>query len=266
MAPEGAARLAALLDVEAPNAGDELPMLWHWAYFRELGPQSSLGLDGHVQRRDPLAERLPRRMAASGSVTRLAPLCIGIPARRDSELLGVTEKKGRSGPLAFVSWRHVIEQDGTVTLEELQTTVYRGPTEAGPTSGDEPPGTAGYDEASLLREVRFDPTTLFRYSAVTWNSHRIHYDAGYATNVEGYPGLVVHGPLLATLLAGEATRELGAVGSVQYRARAPVFVDDIVQIFVGAAGDGAGEGGGVALEARKLNGTVAMTLVASPAR
>ena len=101
---------------------------------------------------------------------------------------------------------------------------------------------------------------MFRYSAATWNSHRIHYDAEYATNVEGYPGLVVHGPLLATLLAGEAAREFGEVGSVQYRARAPVFVDDAVQIFAGDA-----EGGGLALEARKVNGTVAMTLVALPA-
>ena len=131
MAPESAERLAALLDLEAaPIAGDELPMLWHWAYFREPAPRSSLGVDGHLKRNDPLAERLPRRMAAAGTITRLAPLLIGVPARRDSKLLEVTEKEGRSGPLAFVSWRHVIEQEGTVTTAELQTSVYHGPAEA----------------------------------------------------------------------------------------------------------------------------------------
>ena len=121
MAPESAERLAALLDLEAaPIAGDELPMLWHWAYFREPAPRSSLGVDGHLKRNDPLPERLPRRMAAAGTITRLAPLLIGVPARRDSKLLEVTEKEGRSGPLAFASWRHVIEQEGTVTTAELQ--------------------------------------------------------------------------------------------------------------------------------------------------
>jgi 3-methylfumaryl-CoA hydratase len=262
MAPEGAARLAALLDVEpTPTAGDELPVLWHWAYFRDPTPRSVLGLDGLAQRSDALAGRLPRRMAASGTITRLAPLLIGVPARRTSERLAVTEKKGRSGPLAFVSWRHVIEQEGSVAIEELQTVVYRSPAEAGPTARAEPPGTSENRTALLLREVRFDATMLFRYSAVTWNSHRIHYDADYATNVEGYPGLIVHGPLLATLLAGEATRELRQLGTVQYHARAPVFVDDAFQIF--ARDD---EGGGLALEAKKVDGTVAMTLVASPAQ
>ena len=260
MAPESAARLAAMLDVEpVPIAGVELPMLWHWAYFREPAPQSSLGVDGHVQRGDVLTERLPRRMAASGTITRLAPLLIGRPALRNSELLAVTEKDGRSGPLAFANWRHVIEQDGTVVLEELQTVVYRGV--AGTRVREEPPAPPGADDASLLREVHFNPTILFRYSAVTWNSHRIHYDLEYATKVEGYPGLVVHGPLLATLLAWEAIGQLGELVAVEYRARAPVFVDDAVQIFAGDA-----KGGGLALEARKVNGAVAMTLVASPAR
>jgi len=262
MAPESAARLAAMLDVEpAPIAGDELPMLWHWAYFRDPAPESSLGGDGHVQRSDALSGRLPRRMAASGMITRMAPLFIGRPALRNSELLAVTEKDGRSGPLAFANWRHVIEQDGAVVLEELQTVVYRGAAASGSHVREEPPAPPGADDASLLREVHFSPTVLFRYSAVTWNSHRIHYDLEYATKVEGYPGLVVHGPLLATLLAGEAIAQLGELGAVDYRARTPVFVDDAVQIFAGDA-----EGGGLALEARNVNGAVAMTLLASPAR
>ncbi len=261
MAPEGAARLAATLDVQpAPITGDELQMLWHWAYFREPAPHSALGADGHVQRNDALAERLPRRMAASGTVTRLGPLIVGRPALRNSELLTVTEKDGRSGPLAFANWRHVIEQDGAVALEELQSIVYSGPAVAGAHVREEPPVPPRADESSLLREIRFNPTILFQYSAVTWNSHRIHYDLDYATKVEGYPGLVVHGPLLATLLAGEAIEVLGELRAVEYRARAPVFVDDVVQIFAGIA-----EAGGLALEARKVNGTVAMTLLASPA-
>lgn len=261
MAPEGAARLAATLDIDrAPIAGEALPMLWHWAYFTEPVRRSKLGVDGHAQRGDALARQLPRRMAASGKVTRRAPLLIGRSARRGSELVAVTEKQGRSGPLAFADWRHVIEQDGAVVLEELQTVVYRSAAAAGADNREGPSAPPSADEVTLLREVRFNPTTLFRYSAVTWNSHRIHYDLDYATRVEGYPDLVVHGPLLATLLAGEAMTRLGELGEVEYRARAPVFVNEAVQLLAGEA-----EGGGLLLEARKLTGVVAMRLRASPA-
>jgi len=258
MAPESAARLAAVLDVEpVPAAGDEVPMLWHWAYFREPTPQSSLGEDGHARRVDALARRLPRRMAASGTVTRLAPLVIGRPAERSSQLLGITEKDGRSGPLAFANWRHVVEQSGAVVLEETQTVVYRA--SAGPSGGPRPevPASAETDAGAFIRDVHFEPSLLFRYSAVTWNSHRIHYDSRYATEVEGYPGLVVHGPLLATLLAREATARLGTLGAVDYRARSPVFVDDIVHVFARDR-----DGGGLVLEARTADQGVAMTLSA----
>lgn len=273
MAPEGAARLAATLGLEvAPAAGEALPIPWHWAYFLEPVPRSRLGPDGHPRRGDALAGRLPRRMAASGAVTRLGPLVLGQPARRQSELVSLTEKEGRSGPLAFADWRHVVEQEGAVVIEELQTLVYRGAAIAGagpagerPVVGTagrggprkEPAGDAGGGEARFMREVRFDPPMLFRFSALTWNSHRIHYDVDYATKVEGYPALVVHGPLLATLLAGEAAGQLGALGWMEYRARAPVFVDEPVHIFAPEAG-----GGALALEARKMDGTVAMTLLA----
>ncbi len=257
MAPESAARLAALLDVAAaPGPGDELPTLWHWAYFQEPAPQSSLGPDGHVLRRDDLAERLPRRMAASGTVVRLAPLRVGTPAVRRSVLRGMSEKQGRSGQLAFADWRHLVEQDGRVVLEEQQTVVYRA---AATSSGGQTPAPAdaGGATAEHLRDVRFDPTVLFRYSAVTWNTHRIHYDVDYVRRVEGYPGLVVHGPLLATILAREAEAAFGTLARVEYRALAPVFVDDGVGLF----SMGASEGGHV-FEVRKADGVVAMRLLA----
>lgn len=257
MAPEVAARLAAVLDLErAPQPGDELPMLWHWAYFHEPAPQSSLGPDGHVLRRDSLAKRLPSRMAASGTIARLAPLRIGRPAVRRSVLRGLAEKRGRSGDLAFVDWWHLVEQDGRVVLEEQQTVVYRAPTTSSirqtavPTSSE----TAG---AEHLRDVRFDPMVLFRYSAVTWNTHRIHYDLDYVCKVERYPGLVVHGPLLATLLAREAERMMMTLARVEYRALAPVFVDDAIGIFSTGAGNQS-----LSFEARKPDGTVAMRLLA----
>lgn len=257
MAPESAGRLAALLDAGAATGpGDELPALWHWAYFQEPSPQTSLGPDGHVRRQDALATRLPRRMAASGTIVRRAPLRIGRPAVRRSVLRGLTEKQGRSGELAFADWRHVVEQDGDIVLEEQQTVVYRGATTA---DGGRTPALAadGAVAAEHLRDVRFDPTVLFRYSAVTWNTHRIHYDVDYVRRTEGYPGLVVHGPLLATLLAREAEAAFGPLARIEYRALAPVFVDDTVGLFSsGASGDGH------AFEARTADGAAAMSLLA----
>jgi len=276
MAPESAERLAAVLDVpRAFRPGDELPLLWHCAYFSDAGPQSTLAADGHPRRTDAALERFPRRMAAGGSVRRLGALVVGQPAKRLSLLDELTEKQGRSGPLLFANWCHIIEQGGSTVREERQTIVYRPALDepavnGGPTGGARPSeersGTAqiqgvlsGATPPQLpMRSVTFDSTTLFRFSAVTWNAHRIHYDWPYATGTEGYCGLVVHGPLLACLLGLEASREIGEPGQVDFRALAPVFVGDRVEIF-GTRSDP----GRFTVEARLPGDEVAMSLVAS---
>jgi hydroxyacyl-ACP dehydratase HTD2-like protein with hotdog domain len=269
MAPESAERLADVLDVPRTfRTGDELPLLWHWAYFSDAVPQSMLAPDGHPWRTDAALERFPRRMAAGGSVRRLGALVVGRPAERHSFLEDLTEKQGRSGPLMFANWCHAIEQGGYTVREEHQTVVYRpSPEQQGqgrrPSDGaravKEPPSKAAPPPVPT-RSVTFDTAMLFRFSAVTWNAHRIHYDWPYATGPEGYPGLVVHGPLLACLLELEARREVGEPGRVDFRALAPIFVDDRVEISSTRSGPGRST-----VEARRADGEVAMSLVASVA-
>jgi 3-methylfumaryl-CoA hydratase len=274
MAPESADRLAAVLDVARRfHPGDELPLLWHWAYFTDDTAQSGLGPDGHPLRTDDMAVRFPRRMAASGSVNRQGPLVVARPAHRSSCLVNVVEKQGRSGPLAFADWRHTVEQDGCVVLEERQSVVYRPAPQAmgtgtpamgtgtpamgtGRAMGAAPSPPAEPPPGAPWRSVSFDSAALFRFSAVTWNAHRIHYDQPFAVASEGYPGLVVHAPLLAMTLALDAARELGQLGHVEFRAQAPVFVDDRIEIV------GRRHGGGLAVEARRLDGVIAMSLTA----
>ncbi len=262
MAPENAERFGAVLDeLRAFRPGDELPLLWHWAYFAEIVRQSGLGADGHPCRSDALAERFPRRMAAAGSVDRRGPLCVGRPATRYSHLEETTEKNGRTGPLLFAVWRHSVVQDSRTVLEESQTLVYRPSLAGAPGGGSSPreAGTAGVIRPpySLRRTLTFDSALLFRFSAVTWNAHRIHYDHPYATKSEGFPGLVVHGPLLAAELALEASREIGRLGHIEFRVRAPVFVDDRIEAFGQKSGPSR-----FSAEARRADGTLAMSLEA----
>jgi 3-methylfumaryl-CoA hydratase len=266
MAPENAERLAAVLDAPRPfRPGDRLPLLWHWAYFPEVVAYAALGPDGHPVRADALAERLPRRMAASGSVDQLALLVVGRPAVRRSYLVDVTEKQGRSGPLAFANWRHIVEQDGQAVLDECQTIVYRegprltegGRTEGGSATGEVVKATPGNAHGTVRRSVDFDTAMLFGFSAVTWNAHRIHYDWPYATETEGYPGLVVHGPMLAALLALEAERDLGELKRAEFRAQAPVFVNESIDILGEVSASGIFTG-----QVRRTDGTIAMTLLA----
>ncbi|HLI15257.1 MAG TPA: hypothetical protein VKV23_04285 [Acidimicrobiales bacterium] len=259
LAPDGARRLGATIGDPRPfAAGDELPLLWHWAYFAALVPTSGLGPDGHPPRTDAYVGRFPRRMAGGGSVERRGPLVIGRPAQRRSEVERAEEVRGRSGDLAIVTWRHEYLQDGAVVRVERQHLVYRGaPTPPAPASPAGSPPPAPSPSEGFRRRLGFDPVLLFRYSAATWNSHRIHYDRSYVVGVEGYRGLLVHGPLLATLLAAEAEAELGPLARVEYRARAPVFDDDTVDVLATSA-----ERGAMTLEARKPGGEVAMTLEA----
>ncbi len=237
-------------------AGAALPPMWHWLGFLPRSPQASLGPDGHpVSDADELRPDmgLPRRMFAGGSLRVLAPLPIGARLRRVSTLTDISEKKGRSGHLVFLTLRHRIYHEARLCVEEVQNAVYR---EAGAptltpvplaTLPDPPPGT-------WVRVIRPDPVLLFRYSALTFNAHRIHYDRPYATGVEGYPGLVVHGPLIAMLLL-ELVRRHSArpLLSFQFKAQAPLF-DTAPFRVIGQPG----AGGRVALHAERCDGETAM--------
>ena len=189
--------LSALLDRDdpAPRAGDAAPPLAHWLYFLPAYRQSEAGPDGHALRGGFLPPvPLPRRMWAGSRLEFLRPLVVGSEATRTSTIKDVTVKQGRSGTLVFVTVRHEIADAGGLVLSDEHDIVYRGESALAAQPVTAPGGEA------WRREIRPDPVLLFRYSAVTFNSHRIHYDQPYATRVEGYPGLVVHGPLIATLL------------------------------------------------------------------
>nr|WP_297401921.1 MaoC family dehydratase N-terminal domain-containing protein [uncultured Marinobacter sp.] len=190
-----AARIAAMLDRPAPVVGDELAPLWHWAFFQIPVSPSDTGHDGHIAP----GRFLPKsggntRMWAGGRVEFHKPLTIGHPAERSSIIHSVNEKDGRSGKLLFVTVRHDYHQKGELCLSEEQDIVYKAPA-APKLSLDRP-----VPDAQWSNRVTPSPLLLFRYSAVTFNGHRIHYDRPYATEEEGYPDLVVHGPLIATLM------------------------------------------------------------------
>ena len=193
--PTHAGRIAATLGEAAPAAGEPLPPLWHWAFFVNPAGPDGLGDDGHPARGGFLPPADDRnRMWAGGRVEFRAPLRVGVPAQRRSAVAEVREKAGRTGALLFVTVRHEFLQDGAVAIAEEQDLVYRQPSPPKLTGADVPPA------AQWREAVDPSPVLLFRYSAVTFNGHRIHYDHPYVTGAEGYPGLVVHGPLIATLM------------------------------------------------------------------
>ncbi|MGI9134063.1 MAG: FAS1-like dehydratase domain-containing protein [Rhodoferax sp.] len=177
-----------------------LPPLWHWLYFLPQHPQSEIGPDGHAKRGGFLPPvPLPRRMWAGGRLHWMDgnPLRVGDPVRRLSRIESVTHKAGRSGELLFVLVRHEIHNALGLALTEEHDIVYRAAAQPGDIAA---PPTAAASGAPWQREIAPDDVLLFRYSALTFNGHRIHYDRKYVTEVEGYPGLVVHAPLIATLL------------------------------------------------------------------
>ena len=193
--PNHAACIAVTLGEPVPVIGQEIPALWHWAYFLETVPISMTGTDGHPARGSFLPPADNRnRMWAGGRVTFDGALKVGVEAQKTSTVTAIQEKKGRTGSLLFVTVKHDIVQHGKLVVSEEQDIVYREPS---------PPKLVGSEPvpASQWKE-EINPTAvlLFRYSAVTFNSHRIHYDHPYVTAVEGYPGLVVHGPMIATLM------------------------------------------------------------------
>ncbi|KAB5624546.1 transposase [Pseudomonas putida] len=187
-------RIAATFGEAAPGHGDALPHLWTWCFFQEPLPESQLGSDGHPARGGFLPPADNRnRMWAGGRVEFIAPLKVGGEAHRLSTILHIEEKHGRTGALLFVTVRHDYSQDGRLCVREEQDIVYREPNPPKPGSGT--PSEAG----EWSETITPTPTLLFRYSAITFNGHRIHYDHPYVTETEGYPGLVVHGPMIATL-------------------------------------------------------------------
>ena len=231
LAPGPAAAVSALLDLPGTVAGvgDPLPPLWQWFYFLHWPAQHELGPDGHL--RDarflpPIPDR--QRMFAGGRCEITEPLRLGEPAERVSTLSAVTPKHGRTGELLFVTERQEFRQYGRTCLVEEQDIVYR----SGRTAGRHP---ATLDHRAIptadgpwqLR-TQPDPTLLFRFSALTANAHRIHYDTPYCRDVEGYPGLVVHGPLLALLMLELVRRDAPGrrVRSLSYRLHRPAFVGE----------------------------------------
>lgn len=227
--PAPVAALHALLDDGLPpvGPGDPLPPLWHWVALPRWSPSSVLGLDGHPARGGFLPPvELPRRMFAGGEVTFHAPLAVGDVVRREATVTSVERKHGRSGELVVVTVVTRLFAGGELAVEETQDLIYRGPG-----ARSEPQPVADLAPARPLTRtgewewaLHTDPTLLMRFSAATANAHRIHYDHPYATQVEGYPGLVVHGPLMTIVLAEVARLEgLTGVTRLAHRNLAPLF-------------------------------------------
>jgi 3-methylfumaryl-CoA hydratase len=246
------AKLAATFGKAAPAV---LPPGWHWVLFAEAVPAQGLGEDGHPRRGGFLPPiTLPRRMWAGGRLVWHGELGVGHAVTRTSTIRTVAVKQGASGPLAFVTVAHAIADEQKLLLEEEHDIVYRDAGKPSAEAGDQSAG-APPPEGSWCRRFVADPVLLFRYSALTFNGHRIHYDHPYATEVEGYPGLVVHGPLIATLLlelVGEALPQR-RIRRFTYRAHAPLFANR--PFFL----TGEPQGEAVGLKAVDASGRLAMT-------
>jgi 3-methylfumaryl-CoA hydratase len=256
------AALSATLDrpPERPPAGTPLPALWHWLYFLPLARQSEIGPDGHAKRGGFLPPvPLPRRMWAGSQFEFHKPLRIGDALTRTSTIADVAEKSGRTGPLVFVKVRHEIRRndDTDVALTEFHDIVYR---EAPKPDDVAPPPKAAPSESPWEKKWVPDDVLLFRYSALTFNGHRIHYDRRYVTEVEGYPGLIVHGPMIATLLLDLLRHQMpeAEVARYEFRAVRPMF--DINHFFV--CGAPQGDGKTFRLWARDHEGWLAMDATA----
>jgi 3-methylfumaryl-CoA hydratase len=252
-------RVAATLDdtETAFAAGSDLPAVWQWFYFLPRAPQSKLGADGHPEKGGFMPPiDLPRRMFAGARMRFHRPLRIGRAAVRQATIRDVSEKSGRTGRLAFVTVAYTFHQDDQLCIEEEQDIVYRetGASVSAPQPRDLPSPPA----AAWWRVIQPDPALLFRFSAITFNAHRIHYDRPYATEVEGYPGLVVHGPLTAILLMELVRRNVKRpVSGFEFRGRAPLF--DLAPFRVVGT---PGTGDKIDLEAQTPDGQVAMTATA----
>lgn len=250
---EHAREVAACLDTDASVLDHGvLPTLWHWTFFHPMVPTAGLGADGHPRRRAEMAG-FPQRMWVGGRVRVTRPPRLGVDAVRTSGIVSADLKDGNAGQFWLVTVGHVVEQDGAACLEEEQDIILRTAgslASVGP-DVDAPPDADG----AWVEERVADPRLLFRFSAVTGNAHRIHYDHPYATVVEGYPDLVVHGPLTAVLLAGFASERRGRdAQTVSFRARAPLFANRRFWLTGAPTDDGA------SLAAVRADGTTSMTM------
>jgi len=224
--------LSATLDRSdpAPSKGTFLPELWHWLYFLPCALQSEIGSDGHPKRGGFLPPvPLPRRMWAGSRIQWLAPLSVGDEIERVSKIESVIHKAGRTGDLIFVLVKHEISNQHGLALIEEHDIVYRD----APAPDDKPVApTPAPTDAKWTKTITPDDVLLFRYSALTFNGHRIHYDRKYVTEVEGYPGLIVHGPLIATLLVDLVRQSIPGctLKSFEFRAIRPTFDINIFKV------------------------------------
>ena len=207
------------------SSGTTLPPLWHWLYFLPLHRQSEIGADGHAKRGGFLPPvPLPRRMWAGSQFEFRSPVRVGDDVERTSSIADVSAKEGRTGKLVFVKVRHEVRCNGSTepAIVEFHDIVYREAKRAGDV---EPPPQRADAGAAWQRDIVPDDVLLFRYSALTFNGHRIHYDRKYVTEVEGYPGLIVHGPLIATLLMDLVRRHAPDrdVATFRFKAVRPTF-------------------------------------------
>lgn len=241
-----AARWLATFDLAKPHP-PIMPQGIHFALCTPEAPTASLGEDGHPARDDSPASFLPpfpmpRRMWASSKIAFHAPIAIGSVIERASKVASVSEKEGGSGRLAFVDVEHVTKANGTIAVIETQTLVYREAAAPDAPLSPPAPGDGRFDPSAwdAHRSLTPDARLLFRYSALTFNTHRIHYDAPYAEEVERYRGLVVHGPLTASLLLQLAARELGEnrLRTFQFRGLSPAIAGESLHLVMKKSTDG----------------------------
>jgi 3-methylfumaryl-CoA hydratase len=240
-APFPVRALTATLDEKDPDPrnGDALPPLWHWLYFLDAAPQSKIGPDGHAERGDFLPPvPLPRRMwAGSRFVFDGEPLRIGETIRRSSRIKSVEPKTGSTGSMVFVTVEHTVSGPRDSSFVEEQDIVYREAAKPGEKQRDPKPAPG---DATWTRKVDASPVLLFRFSALTFNGHRIHYDQPYVTGAEGYPGLIVHGPLLG-LLQMELARRSNPdriPARFEFRALSPVYAGPAFSVEARREADG----------------------------
>lgn len=242
-------RMAATMNSAASFVeGDPLPACWHWLFFNPIEVQSVLGADGHPPRGEFMPPvSLPRRMFAGSRLDWHADIKVGARISRESTIVAVESKAGQSGEMVFVTVNHVYRDNGQLLLEEQQEIVYRGDSTAAERDAltalsesvrcNEGAVPSFARPAEHTQSVHPDPVQLFRYSAVTFNGHRIHYDVPYATGVEMYPGLVLQGPLIATMLI-EFLRHSVAPGLAlthfEFRAKRPTFDIGAFHLHAGA--------------------------------
>ena len=243
-----------------PTHGTELPPLWHWLYFLPHHAQSEIGVDGHAKRGGFLPPvPLPRRMWAGGRLHWHAPLKVGDAVKRTSTILSVTHKTGRTGDLLFVVVKHDIHNASGLCVSEEHDIVYRPAAQKGELS---PAPILAPQKSKWQRDVMPDAVLLFRYSALTFNGHRIHYDRSYVTEEEGYPGLVVHGPLIATLLVDLVRRNTDRkMQSFEFKALRPTFECADSRI-LRVSGEPQQDGNKIALSAQDHEGWLTMQATA----